>query len=446
MASPEESGVPTRPPRRAGRRPPAARRRPPAAPVDHGAADLPRFPAPVREGSLVTIPISPLSWVSASGASSSEAGTRTRVRQSVLYSDRPRRSRPRRPAPGQEGRTVVDMPKFEELSLSDPPPLNPQAANEMRDETDDDEVPPEPVGFGFGTLGPQTLRSTAYQPRPKWLVGVRGQAMLKEHIDDASSGEHNPMATDSSISEALPVNQLTKKSTGDPDDDTEEDLRWLEEYFAANPPVSIGQALYELKVAEHEVLSARAAQRGWSPPPPPPPLSHFLVDQAQQEASTAASHPQHSTIHREPRREASTEEIVKNAKKWMHDEVMEIFQNYVGKRDDLKIADYQVDQLCHQCVNVENFNKIFHHYNFTVKLKKANSDDAWVVGLYFAEVMQVFGRKSYFCCALEPNDNGLCYACQNQGVDDLKHPATGGFDVGCPVPNDNGFNFWYTDE
>lgn len=34
---------------------------------------------------------------------------------------------------------------------------------------------------------------------------------------------------------------------------------------------------------------------------------------------------------------------------------------------------------------------------------------------------------------------GRCYACQNQGVDDLRHPATGGF-------TDVGYGLWYPDE
>ncbi|KAF8665984.1 hypothetical protein HU200_054073 [Digitaria exilis] len=126
----------------------------------------------------------------------------------------------------------------------------------------------------------------------------------------------------------------------------------------------------------------------------------------------------------------------------MRDEVSVLFQNYIGRRDDLKIVDYHLDELCNQCVSVENYHKIFHHYNFTVKLKKADSDD-WIGALYFAEVKQMLGRKSYFCCALEPNENGLCYACQNQGVDDLRHPATGGFDKGWPNVN---FGLCYLDD
>lgn len=54
--------------------------------------------------------------------------------------------------------------------------------------------------------------------------------------------------------------------------------------------------------------------------------------------------------------------------------------------------DYCFNELCHQCLNVESYNKIFHHYNFTVKMKKPNSAD-WVVTMYFGEVKQMFGRN-----------------------------------------------------
>uniref|UniRef100_K3ZMU1 DUF3615 domain-containing protein n=1 Tax=Setaria italica TaxID=4555 RepID=K3ZMU1_SETIT len=215
---------------------------------------------------------------------------------------------------------------------------------------------------------------------------------------------------------------------------TEEELRLLEEYYDAHPPTSFSQAFAELEAANHAALTSLAAEWGIEPPT----RRTFLPHQAQQKASAAVAHPQHSAVPRKLRQEASDEEIVENAKKWMRDEVTLVFQNYIGRRDDLKIVDYHLDELCHQCVSVEDYHNIFHHYNFTVKLKKVNSDD-WVSALYFAEVKQMFGRKSYFCCPLEPNENGRCYACQNQGVDDLRHPATGGF-------TDVGYGLWYPDE
>ena len=37
------------------------------------------------------------------------------------------------------------------------------------------------------------------------------------------------------------------------------------------------------------------------------------------------------------RQEASDEEIVENTKKWMRDEVALVFEDYIGRRDDLKV-------------------------------------------------------------------------------------------------------------
>ncbi|GJN11894.1 hypothetical protein PR202_ga30129 [Eleusine coracana subsp. coracana] len=68
------------------------------------------------------------------------------------------------------------------------------------------------------------------------------------------------------------------------------------------------------------------------------------------------------------------EEIAQNAKKWMTEEE----------------CDYELDKLCNQCFNVENYNHILHHFNFTVKKKTAGSTD-WISVLYFAEVKEILG-------------------------------------------------------
>ncbi|XP_039818438.1 uncharacterized protein LOC120680930 [Panicum virgatum] len=393
----------------------------------------------------------------------------TRVRQSVLYSDRPRRSRPRRQTPAEEhpgivssselGRLVTDSPTFEALSLIDSPPLTPQTTD--AEESDNDEAPPEHVrsGFGFRTCSarpPRPKWSGGVRGQGKWSGGVRGQGMLEKHAGDANNSELVQSITDLSRSEALSLTvssfSTSEKPTEDSDDDTEEELRLLEEYFDAHPPTSISQAFDELEAANHAALTSLAAEWGIEPPPPlSPPRRQFLADQEQQKMSTAVAHhnPQcflvlivgnlGCKLSKNPLwQEASDEEIVENAKKWMRDEVALVFEDYIGRRDDLKIVDYHLDELCYQCVSVEDYHNIFHHYNFTVKLKKVNSDD-WVGALYFAEVKQMFGRKSYFCCRLEPNENGHCNACQNQGVNDLRHPATRGF-------TGVGYGLWYPDE
>ncbi|CAO2146426.1 unnamed protein product [Urochloa humidicola] len=72
---------------------------------------------------------------------------RTHVRQSVLYSDRPRHSRLRRQARAQEHATalsstefrspVLNLPTSEPLPLSDPPHSFPETAQEIYDEDSD---------------------------------------------------------------------------------------------------------------------------------------------------------------------------------------------------------------------------------------------------------------------------------------------------------------------
>ncbi|GJN25754.1 hypothetical protein PR202_gb13624 [Eleusine coracana subsp. coracana] len=225
----------------------------------------------------------------------------------------------------------------------------------------------------------------------------------------------------------------------------EEELRLLDAYLAASTPItSIRQGFDKLLAAEHAALTKLAAERGLEPPPPRQ-SKHFPVDretqslQTQQQPSSAAAQTQHSTAPGKPRCEASNAELVENAENWMREEVKILFEKYIETREDLKGLDWCFNELCHQCFNVESYNKIFHHYNFTVKMKKPNSVD-WVDALYFAEVKQVFGSKYYFCCRLEPNENGNCYACKSQGVEDLQHPATGGFDSGS---SNVGFGLWY---
>ncbi|TVU02623.1 hypothetical protein EJB05_51865, partial [Eragrostis curvula] len=195
---------------------------------------------------------------------------------------------------------------------------------------------------------------------------------------------------------------------------TEEELRLIREYrAAANTCTSFKQAFDELLAEQHAARAELAAKRGTEPPLP---LQAELLPvdqesqsvQAQQQSCSAAAQPHH----------ASNTELIENAEKWMCEEVK------MG-------LDCQFTELCHQCFNVENYNKIFHHYNFKARIKKPNSV-GWLDALYFAEVKQMFGRKFYFCCRLEPNENGHCYACKSQSVEELQHPATGGYETGLP--------------
>ena len=53
-----------------------------------------------------------------------------------------------------------------------------------------------------------------------------------------------------------------------------------------------------------------------------------------------------------------------------------------------QILESHLDELCYQCFCVEDYNKVFHHYNFKVKMRKSDSAD-WTVTLYFA-VLDVY--------------------------------------------------------
>ncbi|RLM80119.1 hypothetical protein C2845_PM12G19870 [Panicum miliaceum] len=92
---------------------------------------------------------------------------------------------------------------------------------------------------------------------------------------------------------------------------------------------------------------------------------------------------------------------------------------------------YEFDELEHQCFSVENYHNIFHHFNFTIKMKVNDSAD-WTSMLFFAEVKEIFKRKIYFYSPLELYENGHCYACKKQGMDDLRHPIIGVYDRGNP--------------
>ncbi|CAO2046511.1 unnamed protein product [Urochloa humidicola] len=136
--------------------------------------------------------------------------------------------------------------------------------------------------------------------------------------------------------------------------------------------------------------------------------------------------------------EPSDEEIAENGKKWMREEVMVAFNKYIEDKDDFKDIQYEFGGLEHQCFSVENYHEIFHHFNFTIKMKVGSAD--WTSALFFAEVKEIFRRKIYFCSPLEMYENGHCYACKKQGMDDMRHPIIGVFDRGSP---DTVFPFMY---
>uniref|UniRef100_A0A0E0IVS7 DUF3615 domain-containing protein n=1 Tax=Oryza nivara TaxID=4536 RepID=A0A0E0IVS7_ORYNI len=125
---------------------------------------------------------------------------------------------------------------------------------------------------------------------------------------------------------------------------------------------------------------------------------------------------------------------------WMREEVIEAFETY----SDANVVDYELEDLSRQCLIFYDCGQPYHHYNFTMKSKRPNSDlesstnvESCISRHYFAEVKLMDGEKHYFCCPLESFDNGHCHGCRNSGID-LKHPSNGGYEEGNA---DSGFSF-----
>ncbi|KAF0896790.1 hypothetical protein E2562_028090 [Oryza meyeriana var. granulata] len=197
---------------------------------------------------------------------------------------------------------------------------------------------------------------------------------------DMGSGEHDSSTLGSSgLEEASPS--------------LSEELSELEEYFRMH-------TFSSFKDAFRYVLSVQRAAF----PGVPIAEDEILPQQFEDEAFELTT-PDRSDPVRVPTTEASVD-IVQNGNKWMGKEVMAAFETYIGKRDNLKDFEYKLDELCRQCFNVKNYNHIFHHFNFSVKTKAPGST-VWTAALYFAEVKTIFRHKVYFCCPLEPSENGM---------------------------------------
>ncbi|CAN6373312.1 unnamed protein product [Urochloa humidicola] len=127
---------------------------------------------------------------------------RTHVRQSVLYSDRPRHSRFRRQEWAQEHATalsstefrspVLNLPTSESLPLSDPPHSIPETAQEIYDDRP-------------GAEGRTHVRhSVLYSDRPRHSQ-FRRQERAQEHAAALSSTEFHSPVLNLPTSEALPL-------------------------------------------------------------------------------------------------------------------------------------------------------------------------------------------------------------------------------------------------
>uniref|UniRef100_A0A0D9XWX5 DUF3615 domain-containing protein n=1 Tax=Leersia perrieri TaxID=77586 RepID=A0A0D9XWX5_9ORYZ len=103
------------------------------------------------------------------------------------------------------------------------------------------------------------------------------------------------------------------------------------------------------------------------------------------------------------------------------------FKNYIAEKDIAEGIDYKFGEILHHSSHTVGIRKIYHHYNFTVEIKNKG---CWIPRVYFAEVKMKYGHKYRFCSHLEVTDDGLCYSCQNEGINKLKHPSKGGYSKG----------------
>ncbi|KAF2914614.1 uncharacterized protein [Oryza sativa Japonica Group] len=140
---------------------------------------------------------------------------------------------------------------------------------------------------------------------------------------------------------------------------------------------------------------------------------------------------------------SSGETTIERDLKWMRKEVIEAFETY----SEANVVDYELEDLSRQCLIFDDCGQPYHHYNFTMKSKRPDSDlesstncpdsdlesstnlESCISRHYFAEVKLMDGKKHYFCCPLESFDNGHCHGCRNSGID-LKHPSNGGYEEG----------------
>lgn len=352
-----------------------------------------------------------------------------RVRQSVLYSDRPRQSK-----------RSSRVEEFEALTLDQLPPARHSTHR--------------PAGTAT-----RVWQSALYSGRPRQSRGRQEQEpsqnklLVEENASMVSGSEiptgDLPELKALALNEAPPKSELSDRSTEcdtsssetdievvveeEPEDESDFDLeeawRKLNEYKermfdkdfdaqSATLAASCDKNSAVENVTEYSGIAEWAKR------------AYLRQDKSLKDLLNA----RHTVVvpsRDEPTCEVSDEAIIENGKKWMSEEVMVAFNEYIRRNVKLKKLMHRFEELCHQCFNVECYFKIFHHFNFTVKTKLPSSDD-WKLRTYFAEVKEIFGEKFYFCCPLESSENGQCYACSNQGVNDLRHPATGGFERGLP--------------
>lgn len=296
-----------------------------------------------------------------------------RLRHSFLYSDRPRRFK--RPTSIEEHVGEVSTREFEALTLDQSPPT-PDSTHRI--EKHDSKLEAHTMH-----QSPPTLHSTPsiedYASEVRALKLARSPSTLDSTHSETGAG----------IVEEKPQNESVPRAQ-----------RYIYFDFV-------------------ELLIAHA--HGFSDP-----VQHKLDAEAYWAAGEKIEAPKvseslTSLTEKLEQGKSSTEEIIENGKKWMGEEVMLAFEEYIEGKTQFKDVSYCLGEIQQQCFSVESYNHIFHHFNFTVKMKKS-SETQWSSKLYFAEVKEVYGRKYYSCYELDSYDDGHCYACKNQGMHALQHP------------------------
>ncbi|XP_044398113.1 uncharacterized protein [Triticum aestivum] len=385
----------------------------------------------------------------------SAAPPRPHIRQSVLYSDRPRRSRKptsdKLPPTGTATcvrQSALYAGRLSRLRGSQEPEItNKLLVEENANKVSGSVDLPESKTLALNDTRPKLELTDRVEENAGKVSGIEGPAVkvLPVEVDagevssmefKASTLRQSPPTLNSTHRSKECAYDTAESKTGSEivaeEKLTDESDPWAQEYREI------------LKyLAEHrytDVVEAMiAASHGFSNP-----AQHKLDAEAFwssgeelkfPEVSKPFASPTENSVQGEP----STKEIIEDAKKWMGEEVMVAFKKYIKWQDQFKDVEYSLDELQHQCFSVESYDHTFHHFNFTVKMKKPDGD--WSSTPYFAQVKEIYGRKYYTCYELSSYDDGHCYACINQGMHALKHPiGEFGYDGGHP---DTGSPFLY---
>uniref|UniRef100_A0ACD5XZU6 Uncharacterized protein n=1 Tax=Avena sativa TaxID=4498 RepID=A0ACD5XZU6_AVESA len=121
-------------------------------------------------------------------------------------------------------------------------------------------------------------------------------------------------------------------------------------------------------------------------------------------------------------------EAKKNGMKWMRKEVLQAFESYRSSAGYNKDFEHDFVRLDFQCLIYGTLSKSYHHYNFTMRTRLSRSKP-WTFQQYFAEVKPTENETEYFCCPLQPSEDGHCFGYRKVGIS-LKHPESGGYEKG----------------